>query len=207
MNADAGAGALYDATPTVLMLALAAGATGATAGEVYGGPPIALAALTAGAVATVGWMATGRRGSGAPSRAEAFNVYVAVLVALMAFYAEEWAGDFPAALAHLFPRAYPEGPLLSLHAYVAVFPLGTMALFVLGALAYYHRLALGRLAAWVAFSWGAVVALGAYGLALAGEPGFGYMPGMATAPVLLALSLRGMRRLAGGGAARAEEAP
>jgi hypothetical protein len=159
----------------------------------YGGAPLGVAAALTTGLAVLTWTTTTfRRPRTAP---EAFGLYIACVVALIVLYAEQWAGHFATSLMHLFPESYPPGVGITDHAFVAVFPLGGSALLLLGALAYHHRLVVGRFCAWFTFCFGAVAALGVWALPLIAGAGMRYVPGMIAAPILAAIAILGMRRL------------
>lgn len=174
-----------------IALALVLAVTATVAAYVYAGAPVAIASVCTWGGALVGWlMTTFHRPLRRPA---AFNLYVCMLVALMALYAEEWYWRMPSRLLRTFPRAFPAGVGISDHAFVAVFPLAGSGLLLLGALAYYSETQFGQFAAWLTFSWGCVAALAVYPLVLAGPSG--YVGGTVTAPVTLLIALVGVRRL------------
>jgi hypothetical protein len=163
------------------------------AAYVHAGSPYAAMALVTWLVAVAGWLLSSRYDIGAVPIA--FNLYVGTLVALMALYAEEWYWQYPSTIVRYFPAAYPAGVGIGEHAFVAVFPLTATALMILGALAYYRRVALGELAAWSVFSWGCVASVAVYAVGPIAGQSQRYVGGMVAAPIVFGVALAGMLRL------------
>jgi len=184
---------MYTSRLFALMAAVVFVVTLAVAAFIYGGTPLVLSVVIAGATALVGWMATAYRRPA--SRPAALDLYVAAVVALVVMYAEQWSGGFESRLRQLFPAAYANGVGVSDHAFVAVFPLGGTALLLLGALLYYHAAPFGRFAAWFTFAWAATSALGVYVDPLVAGRHAGILPGLVTAPLPLLIGVFGMRAL------------
>jgi hypothetical protein len=159
----------------------------------YCGAPWGASALVASVISFTAWLSTTfRRPASAPA---AFVLYIGTATALMLFEAEQWYRQMPSQLMRLYPHAFPLGVGLSDHAFISVFPLAASALFVLGALTYYHRSAFGRFAAWFAFSWALTASLSVFVYAMVAKAPFGYLGGMITAPIPFVLALAGMFRL------------
>ncbi len=185
-----------------LVAAMLAGVTLTTLGAaayVYGGTALLVAAIAAGVLGSMGWIATmGRRPAGVPA---AFEPYIATVVALLLLYAAQWHRGVP------LRGAYPAGIGITGHAFVAAFPLAGSALLVLGALAYYHGAECGRFAAWLTFAWGTVAALAVYIHPVLPHPAIADLASRLAAPLPLATSLFGVRALVREGAAAPHPTP
>lgn len=184
------------AVPLCVALYIVAGAPAAT-------PPALALAAAMGA-----WLLRLRRGARASARtdrlpareraarpAEAFPAYIAAVVVLIAQATEAWLAHLPAALAILFPAAYPPGVAFDGHRLVATFPLAGSVLFLFGALAYYDRRPVGEGAAWLVFAWAVVSALTPFAYLAAAGARVHYLGGMGVAPLAAAVGVWGLRLL------------
>ena len=181
---------MYESPLFAVTTAVVIVVTLAVAAYTYAGSPLFITVIGTAVVAFAGWMRTTfRRTSSEPA---AFQLYILTVVALVALYAVQWRGDFSSRLVQLFPAAYPPGIGLTNHAFVAVFPIAGSALLLAGALTYYHGTVFGRFAAWFTFAWGAAYAASVYLYPLFADGSMRAMPGMFTAPLPLALAVRGM---------------
>lgn len=136
----------------------------------------------------------------------AFQAYIATVVLLIAQHTEEWLGHLPRTLGHLFPAAFPPGVTFDDRTLIAAFPLAASALFLFGALAYYHRLAVGEGAAWVLFTWAIIGGAAHFVYPVVGGAGGQYVGGMITAPVVMTCGAFGFRQLLSRAAERAPTA-
>jgi hypothetical protein len=182
--------------PSRLFAALAAVvilATADVAAYIYGGMPLFATALAASVLAMCGWLLTTFQRP--PSAPAALDLYLAMVVALMVLYSEQWYRGLSGSLVPPYGVAHSEGTGISSHAFVAVFPLVGSALLIAGALTYYYGTVFGRFAAWLAFAWGACDALAVYLYPLFARGSVGAMPGAFTAILPLGVSLWGIRTL------------
>jgi hypothetical protein len=176
------------------VLALTVTITVTLAAYVYAGAPYVTMALLTSTMALAGWLSTKR--AQVADLPVAFNLLISTLVALTVLYGEEWYRHFPSTLMRYFPASYPDGVGLGEHGFVAVFPLAVAPLMTLGAFAYYRRSVLGDIAAWAVFSWACVAAVAVYVVGPLAGQSMHYVGGMIAAPVVFALGVLGIVRLA-----------
>ncbi len=166
---------------------------------ITGGTPVALPPAIATALGVSAWMVNRPRldvmSSACAARRDALMpLYIGTIVVLIAEHTEQWLGHLPEAVMRTFPAAYHGGIVFDDRLLVSAFPLAGSVLFLFGALALHHRLAIGEGAAWVLCAWALVCGASPFVFALARHE-MSYVPGMAMSPLVLGAGIAVLQRL------------
>lgn len=198
--------ALYPSRLVAVLLVLAVLVPACVFLYIAAGAPVAVPPAIATVIGVGAWLTTlhsrsdGLGGSSRDAREEegkpaAFQLYIGTIVVLITQHTEEWLRHMPHTVMLRFPGAYPPGVVFDDRLLISAFPLAGSALFLFGALAYYHRLAIGNGASWILFTWAIVSGAAHFVYPLVGIGSIGYVGGMITAPLAIACGVCGVRRL------------
>ncbi len=159
---------------------------------IYFSPILAGMFILVGAGAFAKWLQTGYR---QPVTRTVLPVYILSIIALLAHGAEQrWSG-YAGALQKLFPSLISSTNILSDFSFTAAFSLFGTSIFLFAAATIFYRTKIGGYAAWFLFLWCLVFPLSHFVAPLLSSNGWTYVPGMWTAPFVMALAVLGIKKI------------
>ena len=152
---------------------------------IYFGAPLALTLTITAATATALWLKTTYRVS--QSR-RILPLYIFTILAQLVQGAEQHWGNYSTAVSLGWKI-----PITSA-SFTLSFTLTAVAFYLLGAAIIFYQTKLGGFIAWWLFLWSLIYPTSHFFLMLlTPQPGFSYIPGMVSAPVLILLGITGIR--------------
>lgn len=156
---------------------------------IYLGVVLAVLALLTTVLAVGAWL---RHGYLQPISRRILPIHIVAVILNLLQGAEQHAGQYARVLEALFPALLQEPNILTNQSFAAVFSLTTAALFLGGAAVVFYQARVGGFVTWWLFLWSILFPVSHFLLPLFSESGYGYVPGMITAPFTLAAGVIGM---------------
>jgi hypothetical protein len=166
--------------------------TALAAGYVYLGALLTLPVVGAGAAAFLMWLATCYRD---PRRRTFLPLYLVLLMLVLLQGLEQWHFGYAATVQRLFPASFAPPVMFDERVDLAVFTLGAVALYLLGAVGLFFHHPLGNYMACFAVTQATVGGLVLLAMAV-GTGRFHYVPGLVTGLVAIPLGITSALRLA-----------
>jgi len=130
-----------------------------------------------------------------PAKRRVIPVYILAIIAMLLHAGELHYGAYADRMVALFPEAFGEPAIFTEYWFILTFVLIPTALYLWGAVGLFYHNRLGNFMAWWLFLWSILFPASHYLLPLFATSGYSYVPGMFSAPAMIALGLVGTRAL------------
>lgn len=186
-----------------LLLVVAVIITVGAAGFIYTGVLVSGLTLGSAVVALALWLTlTYTR----PARRAMLPHYIAAIIAVLVLYVEQYYFGYAQKMTVLFPGIFSQPVVFTEKIFLSVFPFAGTVLFLFGGFCLFFHRPIGNYLLWLLYCLGIVSGVSVYIVNVFATGGYGYLPGMWTAPLAVVAGARGIWFLLRGGRMEKERA-